>query len=73
MTGERFDRRDALVAGALALGYLLLLVSTTKTLGYARDEGFYVFCARALEACPNHAFSWMLSSMTRVVGSFAPM
>ena len=36
-------------AAALALVYLLVLVSSTKTLGYMRDEGFYVFCARALE------------------------
>jgi 4-amino-4-deoxy-L-arabinose transferase-like glycosyltransferase len=50
MTAPRFDRKDAAVAGALAVGYLALLVASTKTLGYMRDEGFYVFCARALEA-----------------------
>ena len=47
---ERYDRKDASVAVALALTYLALLLAGTKTLGYMRDEGFYVFCARALEA-----------------------
>jgi len=47
---ERFERRELAIAAALAVAYLLVLVSGTKTLGYMRDEGFYVFCARALEA-----------------------
>jgi len=47
---ERYDRRDWSVALALALAYLALLLAGTKTLGYMRDEGFYVFAARALEA-----------------------
>ena len=49
MSGERFERRDLVIAAALGLGYLSVLLASTKTLGYMRDEGFYVFCARALE------------------------
>ncbi|HEX5100031.1 MAG TPA: glycosyltransferase family 39 protein [Polyangiaceae bacterium] len=54
MTGERFERRDLVVAAALAAFYLVVLASTTKTLGYMRDEGFYVYCARALETWFDH-------------------
>ncbi|HEV8548580.1 MAG TPA: glycosyltransferase family 39 protein, partial [Polyangiaceae bacterium] len=50
MIGERLERKDLRLALGLALGYLALLVSSTKTLGYMRDEGFYIYCARALEA-----------------------
>src|SRR6187455_947493 len=46
---ERYDRKDASVAVSLALAYLALLLAGTRTLGYMRDEGFYVFSARALE------------------------
>jgi len=50
LTRFRYERRDFAVAALLALAYLVVLVASTKTLGYMRDEGFYVFCARALEA-----------------------
>ncbi len=46
----RVSRQDLGLATALSLGYLLSLVSSTKSLGYVRDEGFYVYSARALEA-----------------------
>lgn len=41
---QNFGRRgrvDALIAGLLFAGYLAWLLSTTRDLGYARDEGFY--------------------------------
>jgi len=43
MNGERFERRDLAIAAALALGYLVVLCSSTKSLGYMRDEGFYEY------------------------------
>jgi hypothetical protein len=46
----RFDRLDRLLGAALALGYLALLLSGADTLGYARDEGFYIQCAQGIEA-----------------------
>jgi 4-amino-4-deoxy-L-arabinose transferase-like glycosyltransferase len=36
---------DPLIAFALAAGYVALLLSTVKNLGYARDEGFYFHAA----------------------------
>jgi len=45
-----FDRWDALVAAVLGGSYLALLLGTVKNLGYARDEGFYFYAARTLEA-----------------------
>jgi 4-amino-4-deoxy-L-arabinose transferase-like glycosyltransferase len=44
------DVRDAGIAAALALTYLVALLATAGDLGYARDEGFYYHAARALEA-----------------------
>lgn len=41
------DRADVIVAGLLALGYLVGLVATAGTLGFTRDEGFYFTAARA--------------------------
>ncbi len=40
-------RTDALIAGALFVGYLALLLATTSSLGFMRDEGFYFAAARA--------------------------
>lgn len=36
---------DALVAGALGVAYVVILVKSVGTLGYARDEGFYFHAA----------------------------
>lgn len=44
MTTERVDR---CIAIALFVGYVGLLLATSSTLGYARDEGFYFHAARA--------------------------
>lgn len=38
---------DALIAFGLAAGYVLLLLVTAPTLGYARDEGFYFHAAES--------------------------
>jgi hypothetical protein len=46
----RPERLDLAVAGGLFLGYLGLLLGSVRTLGYARDEGFYAHAASALEA-----------------------
>ncbi len=46
---KRLDRVDGRVAGALAFGYLALLLSGARSLGYTRDEGFYAYAARVLE------------------------
>ncbi|HEY3500480.1 MAG TPA: glycosyltransferase family 39 protein [Polyangiaceae bacterium] len=48
--GTGLDRLDRLLAFALALGYLALLLSGVGSLGYARDEGFYVQCAKGIES-----------------------
>jgi 4-amino-4-deoxy-L-arabinose transferase-like glycosyltransferase len=47
MTKRRFLSAaiDPLIAFALAAGYVALLLSTVKNLGYARDEGFYFHAA----------------------------
>jgi len=42
--GRRLDRALALGLGA---AYVIWLLATTRTLGYARDEGFYFHAARA--------------------------
>ena len=47
---RKLDRWDFALCAALALGYLTLLLSTVKDLGYARDEGFYFQAARSYEA-----------------------
>jgi 4-amino-4-deoxy-L-arabinose transferase-like glycosyltransferase len=41
--------QDVVVAGAIAIAYLVLLLATVDDLGYARDEGFYFDAARAYE------------------------
>ena len=46
---KRIERFDLVVAGGLAGGYLVLLLATVRSLGYMRDEGFYVYAARVLE------------------------
>jgi hypothetical protein len=38
---------DALIAGALFVGYLWALLATAGSLGFMRDEGFYFAAARA--------------------------
>ena len=44
-TAQHSNRRrtwgDIVIAKLLATGYLVLLLGTTKSLGYTRDEGFY--------------------------------
>jgi 4-amino-4-deoxy-L-arabinose transferase-like glycosyltransferase len=47
---RKLDRFDFACAAALGLGYLVLLLSTVRDLGYARDEGFYFQAARSYEA-----------------------
>jgi Dolichyl-phosphate-mannose-protein mannosyltransferase len=48
-TAGRPDRVDFGVAGALAAGYLALLLGSVRSLGYTRDEGFYIYAARVRE------------------------
>jgi 4-amino-4-deoxy-L-arabinose transferase-like glycosyltransferase len=38
---KRLTRADAAVAAAIWVGFTALLVKSVRTLGYARDEGFY--------------------------------
>jgi 4-amino-4-deoxy-L-arabinose transferase-like glycosyltransferase len=45
----RLGWQDAVLAAALGLGYLCALLASVKTLGYARDEGFYFQAARSYE------------------------
>ncbi len=49
-SARKLDRYDFALGGALFLAYLVLLLSTVKDLGYARDEGFYFQAARSYEA-----------------------
>jgi 4-amino-4-deoxy-L-arabinose transferase-like glycosyltransferase len=44
------DRWDLALGAGLCVGYLALLLTTVKDLGYARDEGFYFQAARSYEA-----------------------
>ena len=63
------ERAFGLASRAIALepSNALALSAKGHLLSYLRREydAALLFFARALEACPNHAFSWMLSSMTR--------
>lgn len=43
------DRHDAAFAGALGLLYVTVLLRTSSSVGYARDEGFYSYAAGAVE------------------------
>lgn len=52
--GGELDRLDRVLAVALALGYVALLLAGVGTLGYTRDEGFYVQCARGIETWFGH-------------------
>src|SRR6201986_3451068 len=47
---RKLDRWDWACCAVLALGYLTLLLSTVRDLGYARDEGFYFQAAQSYEA-----------------------
>lgn len=49
MSDERPDRNDAAIAGALGLLYVTVLLRTSASVGYARDEGFYSYAAGAVE------------------------
>ncbi|MCA9596585.1 MAG: glycosyltransferase family 39 protein [Myxococcales bacterium] len=51
MTVVPFRKRllDPAIAIALGAGYVVLLLSTVKNLGYARDEGFYFQAARSYQ------------------------
>jgi hypothetical protein len=49
VSGAPPDRNDAALAGALGVGYVALLLRTSGTVGYARDEGFYSYAAAAVE------------------------
>jgi adenylate cyclase len=62
------ERAFELASRAIALepSNALALSAKGHLLSYLRREydAALLFFARALEACPNHAFSWMLSSTT---------
>ena len=62
------DKAFELASRAIALdpGHALALSAKGHLLSYLRREyeAALFFFARALEACPNHAFSWMMSSTT---------
>jgi 4-amino-4-deoxy-L-arabinose transferase-like glycosyltransferase len=49
MSAKPLERADVAIAGGLALGYFSLLLSTVRSLGYTRDEGFYSYAAGVLE------------------------
>jgi hypothetical protein len=49
MSDERPDRHDAALAAGLGLAYVVLLLRTSPSVGYARDEGFYSYAAAAVE------------------------
>lgn len=50
MSERRDDRLDWAFAAALGAGYVVLLLASASSLGYARDEGFYFHAASAYEA-----------------------
>lgn len=62
------DKAFELASRAIALdpGNALALAAKGHLLSYLRREydAALLFFARALEACPNHAFGWMMSSTT---------
>ena len=62
------DKAFELASRAISLdpGNALALAAKGHLLSYLRREydAALLFFARALEACPNHAFSWMMSSTT---------
>jgi adenylate cyclase len=62
------DKAFELASRAITLdpGNALALAAKGHLLSYLRREydAALLFFARALEACPNHAFSWMMSSTT---------
>jgi hypothetical protein len=43
------DRHDVAFAGGLGLAYVALLLRTSGSVGYSRDEGFYSYAAAAVE------------------------
>jgi 4-amino-4-deoxy-L-arabinose transferase-like glycosyltransferase len=47
---QPLDHTDALVGGALFVGFFALLLATASSVGYARDEGFYASAAQPIEA-----------------------
>lgn len=47
MTARRTRRSDLAVAGGLFTATLAVLLSTARSIGYARDEGFYFVAANA--------------------------
>jgi hypothetical protein len=49
VSDERPDRHDAAIATGLGLVYVALLLRTSGSVGYARDEGFYSYAASAVE------------------------
>jgi hypothetical protein len=49
VSDERPDRHDAALATGLGLAYVTLLLRTSGSVGYARDEGFYAHAAGAVE------------------------
>jgi hypothetical protein len=49
MSDQRPDRHDAALAAGLGLAYVILLLRTSESVGYARDEGFYSYAAGAVE------------------------
>ncbi len=44
---RKLTKLDAAIAGALWIGYVIVLVRSVGSLGYARDEGFYFHAASA--------------------------
>ncbi|MFO0658307.1 MAG: glycosyltransferase family 39 protein [Polyangiaceae bacterium] len=63
---KKLDRVDLLIASTLAIAYVVLLVLTASSQGYARDEGFYFRAAESyakwLEMLVTHPSAAMLRS-----------
>jgi len=56
---------DARIAGGLGCGYLVLLLSGARALGYTRDEGFYAYAAQVLELWFERVREQGLSAFSR--------
>ena len=69
---QEWSRLAHRAAAATGIGGTALRVAIHQGTVFSTREGLFgdavniaaLFFARALEACPNHAFSWMLSSTT---------
>jgi hypothetical protein len=65
-SAKRLERLDLGIAAGLFVGYLALLLGSVRSLGYARDEGFYVQAASALEAWFDRIADSGLAAFSRV-------